>query len=172
VVGAKEQSEVSSVSSSISLNQENYSILLQTFFKTHDEANRLTLANNRVKGLNNWLEKRVNTLEVVKTDFEHLNMIFQSSNFEGESSKLAKCENCGVVQAKVKYLVKTSSKPALGTANLNVVLGFQNCVFDKVGIGYKPMFKKKTRKFINFFKHSNLHTSPFQTCFYWLHKVH
>jgi len=51
--------------------------------------------------------------------------------------------------------VKTSSKLALGTANLNTVLGSPNCVFDKAGIGYKPMFKKKTRKFSSFFKHSS-----------------
>jgi len=50
-------------------------------------------------------------------------MIFQSSNHEDKSSKLAKCENCEVLQAKVKYLVKTSSKLAFGTRNLNVVLG-------------------------------------------------
>jgi len=62
-------------------------------------------------------------LETVKTNFKHLNMIFQSSNHEDKSSKLAKCENCEVLQAKVKYLVKTSSKLAFGTRNLNVVLG-------------------------------------------------
>jgi len=79
------------------LNQENYSTLLQAFFKTHDEANRLALANNRLKSLNNWVKERFNSLEeeleVVKTGVEHLNMIFQSFNFEGESSKPAKCEN-------------------------------------------------------------------------------
>jgi len=60
----------------------------------------------------------------------------------------------------------------MGATNLNVVLGSQNCVFDKAGIGYKPMFKKKTRTFISSFKHSSNHTSPFQTCFYCLHKGH
>jgi len=102
---AKEKSEVSSASSSISLNKENYNILLQVFFETHDEANRLALANNGLKGLNNWLEKRVNSfeeeLEVVKIDFEYLNMIFQSFNFKDESSKPVKCENCEVLYAKV-----------------------------------------------------------------------
>ena len=68
------------VSSCISLNQENYSILLQAFFETHDEENRLVLAKNRLKSLNNWLENRVNSLEEelenFKTGFKHLNMIF------------------------------------------------------------------------------------------------
>ena len=57
-----------------------------------------------------------------------------------------------MLEAKVKFVVKTSSKLAMGMANLNVVLGSQNCVFDKVGIGFKPLFKKKTRKFSSFFK--------------------
>jgi len=103
----KENSEVSSTASSTS---ENYSTLLQAFHETHEEANRLPSVNNRLKGLNNWLEKRVSSLEeelqIVKTDFDPLNMIYQSSYNEGESSKLAKCENCEVLEAKVKYLVK------------------------------------------------------------------
>jgi len=84
----------------------------------------LALANTRLKSLNKWLEKRVNSLEEelenAKIDSEHLNMIFQSSNYDGESRKLAKCENCEVLQAEVKYLVKTSSKLSLGTTHLKL----------------------------------------------------
>jgi len=47
------------VNSSTSFNSENYSSLLQAFVETHEEANRLTLSNNRLKGLNNWLEGKV-----------------------------------------------------------------------------------------------------------------
>jgi len=43
---AKDQFEVSSSRSSISMNLENYSTLLQAFLETHDEPNRLTLTNN------------------------------------------------------------------------------------------------------------------------------
>jgi len=53
----------SNVSSCSSLSAENYSKLLQAFQETHEEANRLVLLNNRLKGLNKWLEKRVKTLE-------------------------------------------------------------------------------------------------------------
>jgi len=170
----KKESMVSSTGSNNSSMFENYNTLLQAFHEIHEEANRLAGVNNRLKGLNNWLEKRVSSLEEelenVKTDFEHLNLIFQSSNYEGESSKPAKCENCEVLEAKVKYLVKTSSKLDMGTKNLNVVLGSQNCVFEKAGIGFKLMFKKKIRKFSSFFKTSNQHTSRFQSCFYYLHK--
>ena len=57
----KEEYESSSVSSSFSINVENYSQL--AFNETYEEANRLALLNNRLKGLNNCLENRVKTLE-------------------------------------------------------------------------------------------------------------
>ena len=72
----RQESDTSSVSSSSSINVENYSQLLEAFNETHEEANRLALLNNQLKGLNNWLENRVKTLEEElnhsKTDFEIL----------------------------------------------------------------------------------------------------
>ena len=59
---AKEEDDASSVSSCTSLNAENYSQLLQDFKVTHEEANSLKLLNNRLKGLNNWLENKVKAL--------------------------------------------------------------------------------------------------------------
>jgi len=56
---AKEESQTSSVSSSTSISFENYSQLFYAFKETHEEANRLVLLNIRLKGLNNWLENRV-----------------------------------------------------------------------------------------------------------------
>jgi len=56
-------SEVSSENSNTSFNSANYSSLLQAFYETHEEANRLALSNNRLKSLNNWLEGRVKQLE-------------------------------------------------------------------------------------------------------------
>jgi len=70
-----QQSEVSSVSSNISMNSENYSTLLQAFKETHEEANGLILSNNQMKGLNNWLEDRVKSLAeellTVKSNVDH-----------------------------------------------------------------------------------------------------
>jgi len=70
---AKKEDDSSNVSSSNSSNVENYSQLLQAFQETQEEANRLALLNNRLKGMNNWLENRVKTLEEEwensKTDF-------------------------------------------------------------------------------------------------------
>jgi len=37
----------------------------------------------------------------------------------------------------------TTSKLSMGTANLNGILGSQNCVFEKVGIGYQCGFQGK-----------------------------
>jgi len=61
--GDDESCSSSEVSSCASLNEENYSELLEAFQETHDEANLLVLSNNRLKDLNNWLEKRVKALE-------------------------------------------------------------------------------------------------------------
>jgi len=55
---AKEESETSSVSSSTPINFENYTQLLDAFKETHEEANRLALLNNWLKGLNNWLKMK------------------------------------------------------------------------------------------------------------------
>jgi len=52
----------SSVSSNVYVNFENYSQLLDSFKKTHEEANKLALSNNQLKWLNNWLENRVKIL--------------------------------------------------------------------------------------------------------------
>jgi len=58
---AKGEDDSRSVSSCASLNAENYSQLLQAFKETHEEANRLDIMNNWLKGLNNWLENSQDT---------------------------------------------------------------------------------------------------------------
>ena len=68
--------------------------------------------------------------------------------------KSANCKNSEVLQEKVKYSFKTTSKISLGTANLNVILGSQNCVFNKANIGYQFGSHRKQKKFNNFFKYS------------------
>ena len=60
---AKEESISSSVTSSTSINFENYSQLLDPFKETHKEDTTVALLNNQSKGLNNLLENRVKTLE-------------------------------------------------------------------------------------------------------------
>jgi len=73
---AKEEYESSTVISNFSINVENY---IEAFKKTHEEANRLDLINNRLKALNNWMENRVKTLEEElensRNDFKTLELI-------------------------------------------------------------------------------------------------
>jgi len=56
----KDASDTSSVSSNSSEKFENYSQLIDAFKEIHEKANRLALSNNRLKGLNNWLENESN----------------------------------------------------------------------------------------------------------------
>jgi len=172
---AEKNSEVSSENSNTSFNSANYSSLLHAFHETHEEANRLALSNNRLKGLNNWLEGRVKELEdevlQLKTDFEHLEIIYKaSSNFD--SSQPVNCENCEALQKKVNYLITTASKLSMGIANLNAILGSQNCVFEKAGIVYQIGVKGKQRKYNSFFKTNQQQFSFSLTCFYCMGKGH
>jgi len=107
------------VSSSTSINFENYRQLLDAFKETHEEANRLALLNNRLKGLNNWLENRVKTLEEElnnsKSDFDILEMIYQNSSCKCVYSSF--CENCESLQKKVHYLLKTVNNVRIDDLN-------------------------------------------------------
>ena len=170
-------SKVSSMESSASFNSTNYSTLLHAFQKTHEEYNKLALSNNKLKGMNNWLETRVNQLEdellQAKTDFETLEKNYKFAKSSGfNSSKPVDCENCAVLQNKVNYLIFTSSKLSMGTTNLNALLGSQNCIFEKVGIGYQTGPKGKQKLFNSFFKGFGSQSSQSITCFYCMRKSH
>ena len=108
---AKKEDDSSSVSSFNSSNTENYSQLLQAFQETHEKANRLALLNNRLKGMNSWLENRVKTLEEElensKTNFENLEIVYKNSSCKCDTLI---CENCENLEKKVHYLVKTVDK--------------------------------------------------------------
>jgi len=119
------------ISSNTYVNFENYSQVLDAFKEPHEEANRTTLLNNRLKGLNNWLENRVKTFEEdlinSKTDFENLEMIYQNSSCKCVDSSF--CENCDSLQKKVHYLLKTMDKFSKDQSNLEIFLASPNCVF-------------------------------------------
>jgi len=163
-------SEVSSEDASTSFNSTNYSSLLNAFQETHEEANKLARSNNRLKGMNNWLEARVKELEDevlrLKTNLEHYKT---SSNLD--SSKPANCENCEVLQKKVNYLITIASKLTMGTTNLNAIMGSQNCVFEKAGIGHQPNFPRKKKKYSSFFETNTKQFSQPITYFYCMKKV-
>jgi len=159
---ARENSKVSSENSSTSFNSANYSLLLQAFHETHKEANKIALYNSRLKGLNNWLEGKVKKLEdeilELKIDFDHLEMIYKASS-SLDSSQPINCENCEALQNKVNYLIITTSKLSMGTANLNAILGSQNCLFEKLTLVIKLVFKENKRNTVAFLKqmHSRFH---------------
>jgi len=44
----------------------------------------------------------------------------------------------------------------LQKGNLEAVLGSQNCVLGKVGLGYNPILEKKAKKLSSFFSKSEL----------------
>ena len=71
------------VSSNSSTKGDSYYQLLEAFKEIHEEANKLALTNNRLKGLNNWLETRVKSLEEEldnsRNDFENLELIYKNS---------------------------------------------------------------------------------------------
>jgi len=168
----KQESDTSSVSSSSSINVENYSQLLEAFNETYEEANRLALLNKLLKGLNNSLENRVKILEEElnnsKTDFENLEMIYQSSSCKCVDSSF--CENCESLQKKVHYLLKTMDKFSEGQSNLETVLASQKCVFGKVGLGFNPNIKNKSvsKPFSSFFEKQPviLSKQPVEICHY------
>jgi len=60
-----------------------------------------------------------------------------------DSCKLIDYENYIVLQNKVKYLLKTSSKLSTGTTNLNAILGSKNSVLNKDDIRYQCGFQRK-----------------------------
>ena len=150
----RQESDTSSVSSSSSINVENYSQLLEAFNETREEANRLALLNNRLKGLNNWLENRVKTLEEKlnhsKTDFESLEMIYKNSSCKCDSSF---CENCESLQKKVHYLLKPWKSFPKANPNLKLFLLLKNVFLASLGWG----LIQTTR--------TNLFQNPFQVSF-------
>jgi len=98
-------------------------------------------------------------------------MIYKASN-SLDSSQPVNCENCEVLQNKLNYLITTASRLSMGTANLNAILGSQNCVFGKDGIGYQTAFQRKQKKYNSFFKTDAQQFSSLLTYFYCMKKGH
>jgi len=96
-----------------------------------------------LKGLNNWLENKVKTLEEEleksKTDFENLEMHCKNSSHLCNSKV---CENCKTLESKVHYLVRTVDKLSKGKSNFETILASQKCVFGKSSLGFNPQNKK------------------------------
>ena len=130
-----------------------------------------------MKGLNNWLEKKVKDLEeeLCKTnkDLENLDLIYKNSSC---SCKKTSCENCELLEKKICYLLKTLDKLTTGNSNFEDVLASQKCVFGKSGLGFYPQSKEKkiAKPFSNFLEKQSVQVSfqPVVTCFYCMKKGH
>ncbi|XP_068466221.1 uncharacterized protein [Phaseolus vulgaris] len=167
----------SSMSSSSSVKGNNYYQLLEAFNETHEEADRLALSNNRLKGLNNWLENRVKTLEEEleksKVDFENLDLIYKNSACMCDSNF---CENCENLEKKIHYLLKTVDRLTTGKSNFENVLAYQNCVFGKAGLGFYPQSRKNgiSKPFSSVLENQSIKRTkqPVVTYFYCMKRGH
>jgi len=137
----------------------------------------LALSNNRLKGLNNWLEKKVKTLEEEliksKNDFEKLEKHCKNSSHVCDSLV---CENCENLENKVHYLVRTVDKLSKGKSYFKNVLASQNCVFGRARLGFNPQNKqdKFSKNFSKLPVKQQIVKSkqPVVTCFYCMKRGH
>jgi len=174
---AKEEHESSTVSSNSSINVENYSHLFKAFKETHKEANRLALISNRLKDLNNWLEKRVKILEEElensRNDFETLELNYKNSSHECDSRF---CKNSESLENKIHYLVKIMENFSKEKSNFDNVLASQRCVFGKSGLGFNPQGKNSgfSKPFLTIAEKQPIEKSkqPVVSCFYCMRKGH
>ena len=80
------------------------------------------------------------------------------------------CSSCNKFEKEINDLKKNLAQFTFGKNNLDIILGKQRCVFDKLELGYNPKGQQKFYK--NFFVSSKMTISPFLTCFYYGKKCH
>ena len=107
--------------------------MLAAFKETHDEANRLAAICSELQKVNNVLAPKVKKLEEelhqAKTNLVSLKLTCLHASIKT-------CQNCKKLEKQVEYLLKTLSNFTKGRENLESLLGSQNVVFNKNGIGY------------------------------------
>jgi len=161
---ADTKSSASSVSN-FEFNDESYESkfhqLLDVYDELHEEAKKLQYYNNRHKGENRWLENRVKQLEAeneeLKIDLENMKK-HKSCNCK---KSVINCENCPKQLERIKYLMSRLTRFTLERNNLDVILGSQQSVLNKDGIGYAEHANQlgkqlESRKFINMSKPSSI----------------
>jgi len=154
----KDEGSISDAVSEFSMESDNYDQLLVAFKETHDEANRLAVICSKLQKVNNVLASKVKSLEEElhkdKTDLVSLELTcFHAS--------IKTCENCKKLEKQVEYLLKTLSNFTRGRENLESLIGSQNDVFNKNGIGYNPGNVTNVKKLSCFFIPSKICFSSF-----------
>ena len=144
----KDEGSISDSVSELSMESDNYDQLLAAFKETHDEANRLAVICSKLQKVNNVLAPKVKTLEKelhkAKTDLVSLELTCLHASIKT-------CENCKKLEKQVEYLLKTLSNFTKGRENLESLLGSQNVVFNKNGIGYNSENVTNIKKLSSFF---------------------
>jgi len=144
----KDEGLISNSVSDFSMESDNYDQLLVAFKETHDKVNRLAVICTKLQNVNNVLAPKVKSLEEefhkAKTDLVSLEMTCLHASIKT-------CKNYKKLEKQVEYLLKTLSNLTMGKDNLETLLGSQNVVFNKNGIGYNPGKKNNVKKLSSFF---------------------
>jgi len=111
------------------------------------------------------LKFEIKTLKSVDKNQSSTKCLIQENNKASHS-----CECCNKFKEEIIDLKNSFSKFTLGKNNLDIILGRQRCVVDKVGLGYNPENQQKMYK--NIFTSTQKTSSPFLTCFYCGKKGH
>jgi len=170
-MGKNYESDKEVTSSNISISFDE---LQDAFDELHSESIKLAKLVSSSKKTILDLEKEISklnkVLDLLKTEVS----IFKSSTKVNDSTmtneKENSCKCCSKYVEENKYLKNSLAKFSIGKNNLYVILGKQRCVFDKVGIGFKP--KKQQKFYKNFFASTQKYNSPFITCFNCARKGH
>jgi len=128
-----DEESISDSISEFSMESDNYDQLLAAFKETHDEANRLAFIYSKLQNVNNFLAPKVKSLE---EELHKAKPDLVSLELSCLHASIKTCDNYKMLEKQVEYLLKTLSNLTKGRDNLEVLLGSQNVVFNKNGIGY------------------------------------
>jgi len=172
-----DERSISDSVSDFSTDSESSDHLLIVFKETHDEANILAIICSKLNKVNRVLELKVKSLEEelhkAKTDLVSLELTCLHASIKT-------CENCKKLEKQVEYLLKTLSNFTKRRENLETLLGSQNVVFNKNGLGYNHGINNNVKKLSSFFVPSKIGFSSFNSsntmhtasCFYCMKSVH
>jgi len=168
------------------VTSSNYDLSI-SFYELQDEFNDLhkefvklsklvSFSKKTISSLENEILKLNIELEDLKTEVKTLKLVdkTQSSTkclIQETNKAFHSCECCDkFFKEEIVDLKIALAKFTLGKNNLDIILGKQRCVFDKIELGYNPKNQQKMYK--NFFASTQKTSSPFLTCFYCGKKGH
>ena len=137
----------------------------------------LAVIFSKLQKVNNVLAPKVKSLEKelhkAKTNLVSLELTCLHA-----SIKI--CEKCKKLEKQVEYLLKNLSNFTKGRDNLESLIGSQNDVFNKNGIGYNPGKVNNVKKLSSFFVPTKTRFSSFNsgkkaypiTCFHCMQYGH